>query len=255
MQCVDYQIKDKIAVITLNRPESLNALNKQMNYELQDVMYDFRDNDDAWVAVLTGAGARAFSAGADIKESITSLTEGFYIKTNREPLRFDLIWKPVIAAINGFCLGGGLELALTCDLRIASETARFGTPEVRIGTLPAGGAIDRLPRFIGRAKAAELMLLGAQIDAREALQIGLINRVVAPEALMPAAMDWAKIIASAAPLTVRAVKEGMLKGYDMTLEESLRHEGKLLAQIRTTEDFLEGARAFKEKREPRWRAR
>jgi len=255
MQCVDYKIENKIGIITLNRPESLNALNARLTFKLQEVMHDFRDNDNVWVGILTGAGSRAFSAGADIKESISLAGTQVPTRQVSDHLRFDLIWKPVIAAINGYCLGGGLELALTCDLRLASENARFGTPEVQIGTLPAGGAIDRLPRFIGRGKAAELMLLGQQIDAQEALKIGLINKVVPPDKLMTSALEWANLMRHAAPLTIRAVKEGMLKGYDMTLEEGLINEGRLLTFIRSTQDFKEGAQAFKDKRKPDWSAK
>ncbi|MDD5189478.1 MAG: enoyl-CoA hydratase-related protein [Dehalococcoidales bacterium] len=256
MACVNYSKANRIALITLNRPESLNAINAQLTAEFQAALVNFRDDPDVWVGILTGAGERSFSAGADIKESISLAG----VKTSNGvkgvgPVRIDQIWKPVIAAINGYCLGGGLELALTCDLRIAAEHARFGTPEVQIGTIPAGGAIDRLPRFINRVKAAEMMLLGQQIDAREALEMGLVNKVVPQSELMIEAMRWAELMAKAAPVAVRAVKEGIIKGYDLPLEEALRYEHKLLDHIRETADFVEGARAFKDKRKPEWQAK
>ena len=149
---VDYKKEGRIAIFTLNRPEALNAINAQLTRELKEAMIDFRDDNDLWVGIITGAGDRAFSAGADIKEFRPGpLEQG---RGTTERVRADQIWKPFIAAINGYALGGGLELALTCDLRIAAEHARFGTPEIFVGVIPAGGGIDRLPRFIPRAKAA-----------------------------------------------------------------------------------------------------
>jgi enoyl-CoA hydratase/carnithine racemase len=247
MSAVEYKKEGKIAIITLNRPEALNALNTQLRTELQAALEDVRDNNDVFVTVVTGAGDRAFSAGADIKE---------FSPTRRlrpDLLRLDQIWKPFIAAIHGFCLGGGLELALTCDLRIAAENSRFGTPEIKVGVIPGGGGISRLPRFISRSKAAEILLLGDHIDAQEAYRIGLVNKVVPRDQLMPAAMAWANRICELGPLMVRAVKEAMIRGYDMTLPESLTLEKDFQRYIRSTEDHMEGARAFIEKRKPNWK--
>lgn len=250
---VDYKKEGRIAIFTLNRPEALNAINAQLTRELNEAMIDFRDDNDLWVGIITGAGDRAFSAGADIKEFRPGpLEQG---RGTTERVRADQIWKPFIAAINGYALGGGLELALTCDLRIAAEHARFGTPEIFVGVIPAGGGIDRLPRFIPRVKAAEMLLMGKQIDAQEAYRIGLINLAVPLEKLMPTAREWAKAICQAGPLQVRAVKEGMIRGYDMTLDEGLRLEGELFNRVRNTEDYMEGARAFVEKRKPDWQAK
>ena len=250
---VDYEKEGRIAIFTINRPEALNAINAEVSRELNEAMIDFRDDPDLWVGIITGAGDRAFSAGADIKGFRPGPMEA--AEGAAERVRADQIWKPFIAAINGYALGGGLELALTCDLRIAAEHARFGTPEILVGVIPAGGGIDRLPRFIPRAKAAEILLMGQQIDAQEAYRIGLVNKVVPLAQLMPAAREWAEIICRAGPLQVRAVKEAMIRGYDMPLADGLRLETELLNRVRSTEDYMEGARAFVEKRKPDWKAR
>jgi enoyl-CoA hydratase/carnithine racemase len=249
---VDYKKEGKIAIFTINRPEVMNALNAQVWRELNEAMLDFRDDPGLWVGIITGAGDKAFSAGSDIKEfSSGSMGAG---ESLMGLVSVDQIWKPFIAAINGYALGGGLELALTCDIRIAAEHARLGLPEVTIGFMPGTGA-QRLPRFIDRAKASEMLLMGQQIDAQEAYRIGLVNKVVPLDQLMPTAREWAEIICQAGPLGVRASKEAMIRGYSMTLEEGLRLEGELVNRIRGTEDFMEGASAFIEKRKPAWKAK
>ena len=248
---VDYRKEGRIAVFTINRPEVLNALNAEVGREMNQAMLDFRDDPDLWVGIITGAGDRAFSAGADI----TQFRPGPTAAEAGERVRADQIWKPFIAAIHGYCLGGGLELALTCDLRIAAENTRLGLPEINVGIIPAGGGIDRLPRFVPRAMAAEIMLMGQHMDADEAYRIGLVNKVVPRDQLMPTAKEWAEIICQAGPLQVRAVKEGLIRGYDLPLEEALHLERELSNRIRGTEDYLEGARAFVEKRKPEWKAR
>jgi len=167
----------------------------------------------------------------------------------------DKIWKPFIAAINGYCLGGGLEMALTCDLRIAAEHARFGQPEINIGFMPGGGGTQRLPRFIPWAKAAELLLTGEPINAQEAYRIGLVNKVVPLDQLMSTAKEMAELICQKGPLGVRATKEAMIRGYNMTLEEGLELERSLNNSLRATEDFMEGANAFKEKRQPSYKGK
>ena len=168
--------------------------------------------------------------------------------------QFDL-WKPMIAAINGTVLGGGLEIALTCDIRIASEKAQFGTPEVTLGLLPGWGGTQRLPRMIPWCKAAEICLMGKIIDAQEAHRIGLVNTVVPPDEVMPTAMKWAQTICKAAPLAVRSAKEAMIRGSDMNLDDGLRLEWELLGYCTTTEDFIEGPKAFIEKRKPEYKAK
>lgn len=251
---VDYVKEGRIAIMTINRPEAMNALNADVTQEMQAAMKDFRDNDDLWVAIITGAGERAFSAGADIK-GFRPATGTEEIRQEEAPVRADTIWKPFIAAINGYALGGGLELAMTCDIRIASENAQFGQPEINIGFMPGAGGTQRLPRFVPRALAAEMLMTGNRINAQEAYRIGLISRVVPLDQLMPTAKEIANTICQRGPLGVQKSKEAMIRGYDMTLEEGLLLERQFNAYIRTTEDFMEGARAFVEKRSPDYKAK
>ena len=251
---VDYEKRGRIAVITLNRPEALNALNGDVQRELHDAMVDFRDDDDLWVAILTGAGDRAFSAGADIKGFRPGTGEAPQ-RRDEPPVRADTIWKPVIAAIHGYCLGGGLELALTCDIRIAADNAQLGQPEINIGFIAGGGGTQRLPRFIPRAVAADILLTGDRINAEQALRWGLVTRVVPRDQLMPTAMEIAETICQRGPLGVRATKEAIIRGYDMTLGDGLYLEAEKVAYVRTTEDFMEGARAFAQKRPPEYKGK
>ena len=250
---IDYQKEDKIAIFTLNRPEALNAMNVQTARELHEAMVDFRDDPKLWVGIITGAGDRAFCAGADIKDMLPFLKEHLQNSPWAVPTThwrgLDL-WKPIIAAINGVALGGGLEIVLACDLRIASEKARFGVPEVTLGLIPGWGATQRLPRMIPQCKAAELLLTGKPIDAQEAYRIGLVNTVVPPEAVMTTAKEWAEVICQAGPLAVRAAKEAMIRGSSLTLEDGLRLENALEAYLMSTKDFTEGTTAFIEKRKP-----
>ncbi len=254
---VDYEKDGRIAIMTINRPEAMNALNADVSRELNEAMIDFRDDPDLWVAIITGAGDRAFSAGADIKGFRQATGEEAQRMERRQeaPVRADTIWKPFIAAIHGYCLGGGLELAMTCDIRIAAEDAQLGQPEINIGYMPGAGGTIRLPRFVPAAVAAEMLFTGNRINAEEALRIGLVSRVVPLDQLMPTAKEIASTICQRGPLGVRASKEAMIKAYSMTLEEGLALEKKLNAQLRTTEDFIEGARAFAEKRPPEYKGK
>jgi len=249
---VDYEKEGRIAIMTINRPEALNALNMDVRRELNEAMIDFRDDPELWVAIITGAGDRAFSAGADIKEFRPGAIEE---PKGVEIVSPDQIWKPFIAAINGYALGGGLELAMTCDIRIAAEHARLGQPEINIGFMPGAGGTQRLPRFVPRAMAAEILLTGQRIEAQEAYRIGLVNKVVPLDQLMPTAKQYAETICQAGPLGVRATKEAMIRGYNMTLQEGLKLERELVNRVRSTEDFMEGARAFAEKRPPDYKAK
>jgi enoyl-CoA hydratase len=249
---VDYKKEGRIAVITLNRPEVLNAINAELSKELAEYIIGFRDDPDLLVAIINGAG-RAFCVGADIKQRGSA-------KLGRQtgiddPVRPDQIWKPFIAAIQGYCLGAGFELAMTCDLRIVAEDARFGQPEVNVGVIPGAGGTQRLPRFIPRAKAVELILMGQQIDAQEAYRIGLVNKVVSPDQLMTTARQWAEVICQAGPLQIRAAKEAILRGYNVPLEEGLRIERELHNRVAASEDFKEAGRAFIEKRKPNWQGK
>jgi len=254
---IDYKKEDRIAIFTINRPQAMNAINMEVVRELREAMVDFRDDPELWVGIITGAGEKAFSAGADIKDTLS------FIKEHRDsPWAFPAslwrgleIWKPLIAAINGIAVGGGLEIALACDIRIASEKARLGTPEVTLGLIPGWGGTQRLPRMVPWCKAAEMVLTGRIINAQEAYRIGLVNEVVPPERVMPRAKEWADVICQAAPLAVRAAKEAMVRGYSLTLEEGLRLENSLEAYLMGTEDFTEGTTAFMEKRKPDYKAK
>jgi len=253
-----YEKRGRIAVFTLNRPEAMNAKSLEIFRGIKEKMLDFRDDPDLWVCIITGVGEKAFCAGADIKEVLPYLREHRY---DAVPLSDGTIfrglelYKPLIAAVNGVAYGGGCELALACDIRIASENARFGQLEPTVGAMPGGGATQRFPRLIPRCKAAEMLFMGRIIDAQEAYRIGLINTVVPLEQLMPTAMEWAEQICNLAPLAVRGAKEAMIKGSDMSLENGLRLEKLLFDKIAGTEDFKEGGKAFREKRKPEFKGR
>jgi E-phenylitaconyl-CoA hydratase len=247
------------ATITLNRPEAMNALNGELRADLHEALTRFRDDPDLWVAILTGAGERAFSAGADLVEMSRrtpgEFAEGFW-QTGSPSLGRGLeIWKPIIAAINGYCLAGGLELALACDIRVAAEHAQFGLAEVTRGIIPGGGGTQRLPRLIALGPALELLFTGERIPAQEALRLGLVNRVVAAGELMGEARRLAERINQNAPLAVRAVKESALRGLEAPLDQGLRIEAAFSRIVRDTEDSREGPRAFAEKRPARFQGR
>ncbi len=258
MALIEYKKEGKIATFIINRPEALNSINVPAIRELHETMEGFRDDAEAWVGIITGAGEKAFCAGADIKDMLPFLKES---RRNRPwampdtPMRGMEVWKPLIAAINGVALGGGLEIALACDLRIASEKARLGLPEVTLGLIPGWGGTQRLPRMVPRCKAAELLLTGKHIDAQEAYRIGLVNTVVPPEAVLPTAREWAETICQAGPLAVRAAKEAMVRGISLTLEDGFWLEDALEAYLMSTEDYTEGTTAFLEKRKPDFKAR
>ncbi len=254
---IDYKKEGRIAIFTINRPEALNAMNVEALRELHQVMVEFRDDDELWIGIVTGSGEKAFCAGADIKNMLP------FMKENRDtpwlvpatPMRGLELWKPLIAAINGMALGGGLEIAMMCDIRIASDNARLGTPEVNLGLIPGWGGTQRLPRALPWCKAAEILLMGRPIDAQEAYRIGLVNKVVPPAELMSTAKEWAKVICQAGPLGVRAAKEAMIRGSSMTLEDGLRLENALFNYLLGTEDYVEGSTAFIEKRKPDYKAK
>jgi E-phenylitaconyl-CoA hydratase len=254
---VSYEKEGRIATITINRPEAMNSLNVEIMKELRDVMMDFRDDPEMWVGIVTGAGDRAFCGGADVKTTLPFMKEHSRDTWAFPPsiMRGLEMWKPLVAAINGMALGGGLELALACDIRVAADNARLGTPEVTLGLIPGWGGTQRLPRVIPWCKAAELLLTGKLIDAQEAYRIGLVNKVVPQAEVMAAAREYAEAICKAAPLAVRAAKEAMLRGSAMTIEEGLRLENTLLAGVMATEDFAEGTGAFVEKRKPEYKAK
>ena len=248
---IEYKKEGRIAIFTINRPQALNAMNPAGLAEFRQALIEFRDDPGVWVGIITGAGGRAFCAGADIKETLPVMKAGQELPATI--LRGMEVYKPLIAAVNGMALGGGLEFALACDIRIAAENARFGSTEALIGLIPGWGATQRLPRLIPAGKAAEMMFTGKIIDAAEAYRVGLVNAVVPPDKLMETARQYAADILKAAPLAVRAVKEAMVRGADTTLEEGLRIELDLEYKVLQTADFSEGVAAFSEKRKAEYK--
>lgn len=255
---IDYKKENKIAIMTINRPEVYNALSVQAMQELYEALCDFRDDDDLLVGIITGSGDKAFISGADVKDFLPAVKE-FSTKPWKSPDKITRgfeIWKPLIAAINGVAFGGGLELALFCDMRVASENAIMGQLEVTLGVFPGGGATQRLPRLVPSGLAVEMLLTGKKIDAQEAYRIGLVNKVVPVGEALSAAKEIAEHICQAGPLAVKAVKESIYRGvYNMTLEEGLRFERTMAQKIYSTEDFTEGITAFSEKRKPKFKGK
>ncbi len=254
---IDYKKDGKIAIFTLNRPEALNAMNPEMAEKLSQALIDFKDDDELWVGIITGAGDKAFSAGADIKAMLPTAKRMMGQPWAGPPIitRGLNLWKPMIAAVNGLALGGGLEIAVACDLRIASENAVFGVPEVNLGLIPGWGGTQRLPRVIPWAKAAELLLTGRPMDAQEAYRIGLVNKVVPLSELMSTAKQMAEMLCRPAPLAVRAAKQSMIQGTSLSLTEGLELERTLVDFLATTKDFDEGCKAFIEKRKAEFKAK
>jgi enoyl-CoA hydratase/carnithine racemase len=247
-----YERRGRTTIITLNRPDVMNAVDPQVSDELHHAWSTFRDDDDAWVAIMTGAGDRAFSAGNDL----VAMARGEMHRVAFGGITRDF-WcpKPMIAAINGYCLAGGLELALMCDIRIAAEHAVFGLPEVTRAIIPGAGGTQRLPRAIPFGQALELMLTGGKYDSGWALRNGLVNYVLPAEAVMPKALQIAEAICENGPLAVRAVKEAAYRGVGVPLDEGLRYEMEAWRTIGSSEDAREGPRAFAQKRKPDYKGR
>jgi len=248
-------IEDHIGIIELNRPEALNALNDRLLGELADAVKVFLQNNEVRGVIITGS-EKAFSAGADLKEMV--LRESRDILDRFTSSIFGLLRrssKPTIAAVSGYCFAGGCELALACDMIVASETAMFGQPEINVGIIPGAGGTQRWTRIVGKARAMEIMLTGAPIDARKALEWGIVNRVVPFEDLLNEAKRLAATIATKPSLAVRMAKDAILKAQEMTLESGLDYENRLFAMLFGTEDQKEGMRAFIEKRKPQWKGR
>jgi enoyl-CoA hydratase len=254
---IDYEKEGNMATITMNRPEAMNCLNQADMEELGRVWIDFRDDDQIWVAVLTGAGDSAFSAGADLAELIPKLNSGEVPILPRMPafLKNVACYKPIIAAVNGFCLAGGTEILQATDIRIAAEEATFGLPEVKLGLFPVAGSTIRLPRQIPYCRAMEILLTGDSMTADEALRMGLINRVVPKEDLMNTALRIALKLSSNGPLAVRAIKESVLRAYDIPQEQGYYLEAFLASRVFGTRDAAEGPKAFLEKRAPVYEGR
>ena len=238
-ETVIFAKKDYIAYITLNRPEVDNIVNQQLAQEMEDICCGINQDDDIYVVVITGAGDKAFCSGSEVRMNVATAVAG--------------IDRPVIAAINGDALGEGLELALSCDIRLASDKARFGLPQVASGIIPMNGGTQRLPRLVGKGKALELVLTAETISAEEAIEIGLVSKVVPQKNLASEAETLAQNIASKAPISLRYIKEAVNKGMDLTLEQGLRLEADLYLLLHTTADRTEGIKAFLEKRPPQFK--
>ena len=257
--------RDRILFVTIARPESMNALHPPASKELAQIWDDFEADDDTWVAIITGAGDRAFSAGMDLRwraqanaagqpQSISSTPAkgGFGGLTNPEERQ---VWKPIIAAVNGYALGGGCELAMACDIIVAAETARFGLPEPTRGIIAGAGGMHRLPRAIPLKIAMGYMLTGKHMTAQEAAGWGLVNEVVPADQLMATAERWAREIMECAPLAVRATKQAALLGLDMPLGQAMNTQFPAQQEALSSGDAKEGPQAFADKRKPVWTGR
>ncbi len=257
-QYIIYEKSESIATITLNRPEALNAWSQELAQEFLSAMEDARTDESVKAVVITGAGEKAFSAGADIKamKGMTALKArelsnmGYRICNAIERLE-----KPVIAAINGFALGGGMEVSMACDFRIASDKARMGQTEINIGLIPGWGGTQRLTRLVGKARAKELVYTGRIIDANTALQWGIVNMVVPAEQLKTAVMQFAQELANKAPVAMKVAKSLIDKGADVDLESALALEREGFGVVASSEDLQEGVSAFTEKRKPTWKGK
>jgi enoyl-CoA hydratase len=249
--------RERIAIITVNRPDKRNALNIKTREEGAALLEELRNDDSVGVVVFTGAGDKAFIAGADIGEFAgrTAMMQRDVMTARSLFTAFDTFPKPVIAMINGYCLGGGCELALACDIRIASETASFGQPEINLGIIPGGGGTQRLTRLVGEGKAMELILSGDIIDAKAAYEIGLVNHVFPADQLEAKTMEIANRIASKSPIALSLAKEAVKLASHSNLDEGLRREVDLFALCFSTADKDEGVSAFLEKRKPVWTGR
>jgi len=257
-ECVKASVEDRIAIVTIDhRP--VNALNRQTMEELNQVLDELRADAAVKAIILTGAGSLAFVAGADIKEmsqlgspqeaqAVSALGQTVFLKLQR-------LGKPVIAAINGVCLGGGLELAMACHLRISGDRARFGQPEIALGIIPGWGGTQRLPRLIGKTKATEWILTGDMVTAQEALRLGLVNQVVAQDQVLKAAKDLARKIASKGMVAIAESLRAIEEGLEGSLDAGMAKEAAAFGRVAATEDSREGVKAFVEKRQPQFKDR
>jgi enoyl-CoA hydratase len=263
---VRFDVQDRIALITIDRPEAMNALDPAMLFGLAEAWDSAEDDDDVWVVVITGAGDKAFCVGADLKLTIPAATgearageleapADRFPNMSRTLLRGRLYPKPIVAAVNGHCIAGGLEMLLSTDLRYASPNATFALQEVKWGLLPLAGSTVRLPRQIPYCRAMELLLIGDRVSAETAHQMGLVNEVVADRPVLDRAMEVAERITRNGPFAVRKIKESVVRGLELPMEQAYTEELRLGAEVFASEDAQEGPRAFVEKREPRFTGR
>lgn len=258
---INVERKDHLTIITLNRPERMNALHPPAHQELHAVLNDYASDPDQWVCIITGAGEKSFSAGNDLRwqaengrqaiaDGMKGVDSGFAGLVKRHDC-----FKPIIAAVNGFALGGGFEIALACDIIIASENATFGLPEPRVGLMAAAGGVHRLPRQVPYHIAMGMMLAGKRLSAQEGYERGLVNEVVSQDKLLETAEAWASEIMLGAPLSLQATKEAATKGLSISLEEAIDTTYPVMKQMFQSEDLVEGPKAFAEKRKPVWKGR
>jgi enoyl-CoA hydratase/carnithine racemase len=261
-ETITVSVEDHVATLTFNRPEAMNAFNQQMTREVVAACAAVNDDADVRVVILTGAGDRAFSAGLDLKERAAEQVS--FVEKRASRVRPGIatshkavaaVDRPTIAAIRGYALGGGLEVALACDLRVAASDAKLGLTEIRRGIMPGAGGTQRLARLVGPGHALKIALTGEPIDAQEAYRIGLVNDVVEPDDLLPAARRLAGTITKGAPISARFIKEAINTGLDLPLNEGLRLEADLAVLLGQTEDAKEGPRSFVEKRPAVWQGR
>ena len=258
-QSILYRVEDGVAIITINRPEALNSIDPETRAALKQIWGLAARDEAVQCVILTGAGHKSFCTGSDLKktmppkESVAQLSfgtaESDHLLTGMD------IDKPIICAINGYAMGGGMELALACDIRLASDNAVLALSEVRLGSMPGAGGTQRLARLVGMSDAMLMLLTGDRIDAQEAYRLGLVSRVVPQDELMSCALTIARRIASNAPLSVRAIKRVVKEGLEMPLELGIKHERYVFGLLRDTEDRIEGRRAFQEKRAPKFQGR
>ena len=259
MSTVQVTVENRIATVTLNRPEAMNAIDPETKRLLHETWARIDRDDEIWVAIITGTGDKAFTTGSDLKKTLPaqeSFAQQLFGSSNSGSIVTGLTTdKPLIAAVNGYAVGGGLELALACDIRVCSENAQFALSEVKIGSIPGAGGTQRLPRTVGLSDAMLMLLTGDRCDAQTALRIGLVSRVIPQAALMEEARAIAERIAANAPLAVRAVKRLVRSGLDMPLPAAIDAERSVFGLLYNSEDRVEGRKAFAEKRKPRYRGR
>lgn len=260
-QYIQVEKREHLTIVTINRSDVRNALHPPACQEMDHVFNEFSENPEEWVAIITGSGSQAFCAGNDLKwqaengkealrKGLDSLIGGFGGITRR----FNC-YKPIIAAVNGFAFGGGFEIALACDIIIASSNARFALPEAKVGMMAGAGGVHRLPSYISYSRAMGMILTGNSMTADEAYQCGIVNEITSPSDLLSAAQRWANDILSCAPLAVRAAKEACLKGMSLPLSEAIPKRFPGMDVMAQSEDYVEGPRAFAEKRKPQWKGR